>query len=363
MINLFVARLTVMLIAFTVCTSVHATATGAYGSDCQSCHVNASGGSPWNECGKDFYCAARSTLGGNRDFDEDADFTSEVLETLKTDAGISGGSCSSTSSSTYANLTSDLCSGTGTGDTGNGDGSNDCAFDRGRITYQNTIKKIIDAHCVSCHAPRLDDTDLGDGYAVEPADLLRLHNWSSLSSESTRANIVNYTVHGGLMPPSESELPLSDDELDDLQAWETQGYPRGSNIGRIEILDVTDATRTHFSIHYQASDDQALWEALTPVAASAARAVRPFVLGDDPNAHVAIFKTTSHEGFDPSNDTLIKDCLALGDVALGFTIPSTPTSGVAVPMTGYSLYACVYDTDNVFCDRWPERLNNLIRLP
>ena len=67
--------------------SAHATATGAYGSDCQSCHVNAGGGSPWNECGKDFYCAARSTLGGNRDFDEDPDFSSDVLDTLKTEAG------------------------------------------------------------------------------------------------------------------------------------------------------------------------------------------------------------------------------------------------------------------------------------
>ncbi|MCP5140898.1 MAG: hypothetical protein H6926_08250 [Chromatiales bacterium] len=358
-----------MLIAFS--PHLHATATGAYGTDCQACHRDASGGSPWIECGKDFYCAAREEFRTERDFDTASGFSESVLSELKTSAGITDGACGTSSSSTYTSLTSELCGSTSGGDTGS-DGSRACRFDRGRITYVNTVEDLLTAHCVRCHAPRLTSSDLGDGYAVEPANLVHLHNWANAGSSPNRENIVNYTVYGALMPPVESELPLSDDELDDLAAWEKAGYPRGSAIGTIVIRSVTDATSRHFSMYYEATDTRAPWEsgAIRSVARATAGAVSlpGSMLGsDDPNAYVAIFKTSSSEGFDPANDTLVKDCLPLGNVGLGYTLPDSDSGSggglkPATSASGYSLYACVYDGDNVYCDRWPERLNSLIRL-
>lgn len=326
-----------------------ATSTGAYGTDCTSCHVDGSG-SPWTECGKDFYCSARSELGVDRDFDTDSNFTDALRDELKESAGIAEGSCGSASTETYASLDSSLCSDSG------GDDEEDtasCEFDRGRVTFQNTVEKIMDTHCIQCHAPRLTDLDLGSGYAVEPANLVHLHTWSNINTH--KENVVAYTL-GGVMPPPQSQLPLSEDELEDLEAWQDAGYPRGSDVGRIEILNVTDATSRTVSVQYQAEDTQGLWESLALRLRSATPTLS-LMRGDDPDAHVAIFKTQSSSGFDPANDTLVADCLSLGTVALGFTLPEEETDGILRALTGYSIYGCVYDKDNVYCDRWPERLN------
>ncbi len=130
------------------------------------------------------------------------------------------------------------------------------------------------------------------------------------------------------------------------------------------ITTTSPPKRQPLRITYTASDVQSLWESNLFKTSNNPFSARP--LGGalnqiDENAHVAIFKTTRSKGFDPDNDTLLAECLT-GNGGISVIVQANTATNTLISTFGFYLYACAYDGDNVFCDRWNQRFGPTPRL-
>ena len=208
---------------------------------------------------------------------------------------------------------------------------------KGKITYKNTVKEILNRRCTICHGEEHDPVGYSNpyGFAVAPVDSLK---FATPMDAVTYASSISSNVESGHMPPP-TEPDLSAEDASRLIAWfEQDGGLEGSAIPTLNTVSTTRlfSPPNRYRITYQAYDPDSV-------------------------ATVAFFYDTDNNGFD---GTLIAGCLSestftivLNPVTLEVTVtilPATYTwNATAVPAGTYYVYGCVYDTETVYCDYAP----------
>jgi hypothetical protein len=230
---------------------------------------------------------------------------------------------------------------------GKPDNPADCEY-WGRITYRNTVKRIMDVHCTSCHGRTIDDATREDDEAWSNAPAVDWFHLGRVDDMTTGTiGMVCNAFRAGTMPPPQSQAALETGESADLEAW-CDRYDDGASEAELQgsFLPAADVQGVNYNRF-------------------TGNATITYAGGDPDSAgHVALYYDTDREGFD---GTLIAGCLpptpgfctAPGECTWtpSTYIWSVPGGGGFPPrLTRYWVYMCTFDDETVTCDYSPNAI-------